>query len=213
MKMKENIATRIKDRRMLLGFSQNKMADLIGVTSGAVSRWERSTAKPSADLLSLVAKTLDVSVSWLLFGTDKKEGSSCVNVPFYKDVEVSAGFGYINENETKDDSYPIPSSVVNKQSKLDVIVCVRCKGDSMEPVFNNGSVIAINCSKRNVVDGAVYILRVGDVLRLKVLCQSHKGLILQSHNVNYDDELILWKDCDNVEIIGKVFYHSTDFDI
>jgi phage repressor protein C with HTH and peptisase S24 domain len=217
--MDNEIADRIRDRRMLLGFSQRDMASLIGVTSGAISRWERSTAKPNAALLPLVAETLGVGINWLLFGTEGRRrgesgnSASCINVPFYDSVDASAGFGYVNDNEVKDDSYPIPASFIDRQSKLDEIVCIRCKGDSMEPVFRNGSVIAINCSERSVIDGAIYVLRVGDTLRLKILSQSHKGLVLTSYNVNYKEELILWEDCRDVKIVGKVFYHSTYFDL
>lgn len=212
--MKESIAARIKERRMLLGLSQHKMADLIGVTPGAVSRWERSTAKPSPELLSVVAKTLDVGVDWLLLGVNGNGNGNgnCVEVPFFYEVEASAGLGHVNDNEVKDSYYPVPKVVMDKQSKLDEIVCIKCKGDSMEPVFNNGSVVAVNCSKRNVVDGAIYVLSVGEQLRLKILSQSHKGLILKSYNKDYSDELILWGDCESVKIIGKVFYHSTNFD-
>ncbi len=39
--------TEIKDIRVKLGVSQEKLAQLIGVSFGTINRWERGISKPS----------------------------------------------------------------------------------------------------------------------------------------------------------------------
>ena len=59
MSIGENIK-RIREER---GFTQEKIADLVGVSFQAVSSWERDEYKPDTDKLIRLAEVLDVSVS------------------------------------------------------------------------------------------------------------------------------------------------------
>lgn len=52
--------TEIKDIRKKLGVSQEKLAQMLGVTFGTVNRWERGTCKPSnlaLDKMKLLTET------------------------------------------------------------------------------------------------------------------------------------------------------------
>lgn len=48
------------------GLSQEELADRVGVSRQAVSKWELGTALPELDKLKLLAKTFGVSTDWLL---------------------------------------------------------------------------------------------------------------------------------------------------
>ena len=48
------------------GFSQEELAERVGVSRQAVSKWELGTALPELDKLKLLAKTFGVSTDWLL---------------------------------------------------------------------------------------------------------------------------------------------------
>lgn len=48
------------------GLSQEELADRVGVSRQAVSKWELGTALPELDKLKLLAKTFCVSTDWLL---------------------------------------------------------------------------------------------------------------------------------------------------
>lgn len=50
------------------GWSQSELADRIGVTNKAVSRWETGRGYPDVELLPLLARELEVSISELLEG-------------------------------------------------------------------------------------------------------------------------------------------------
>lgn len=52
--------------RKQMGLSQEELAERIGVSRQAVSKWELGTAQPELDKLKLLAKTFGVSTDWLL---------------------------------------------------------------------------------------------------------------------------------------------------
>ena len=71
--MEENkIGLFIRDRRLALGLTQQQLAQRVGITDKAVSKWERSVSYPDITLLRELAAALEVSVTELLAG----EGAS-----------------------------------------------------------------------------------------------------------------------------------------
>lgn len=67
--MEENqIGCFIRDRRLELGLTQQQLADKLGVTDKAVSKWERCVSYPDITLLRDLANALEVSVTELLSG-------------------------------------------------------------------------------------------------------------------------------------------------
>lgn len=65
----------IRDRRLALGLTQQQLADKLGVTDKAVSKWERCVSCPDITLLRELADTLEVSVSELLAGELESKSS------------------------------------------------------------------------------------------------------------------------------------------
>lgn len=67
--MEENkIGLFIRDRRLALGLTQQQLAERVGLTDKAVSKWERSVSYPDITLLRELAAALEVSVTELLAG-------------------------------------------------------------------------------------------------------------------------------------------------
>jgi len=58
----KNIIENIRTLRELKGYSQEYLADLIGVTQSAYARFERGATKTDLKTVSLVAKTLNMSI-------------------------------------------------------------------------------------------------------------------------------------------------------
>ena len=58
----------IRDRRLQLEMTQQQLADRLGVTDKAVSKWERSVSYPDITILRELADALGVSVTELLAG-------------------------------------------------------------------------------------------------------------------------------------------------
>lgn len=71
--MNNNIGEFIKEQRISKELTQKELADKIGVTDKAISRWETGRGMPDVTLLVSLADELDVSVNELLIGEKIKE--------------------------------------------------------------------------------------------------------------------------------------------
>lgn len=64
----ETLNERIKQLRKEKGFTQSQLADLLGVTDKAVSKWEVGEANPDISLLAKIAEVFSVTIDFLLTG-------------------------------------------------------------------------------------------------------------------------------------------------
>lgn len=65
-----HVGTRIRERRVMLGLSQQQLAQLIGVTYQQAHKYERGLNRISAGRLYEIALVLSVPVSWFFEGLD-----------------------------------------------------------------------------------------------------------------------------------------------
>lgn len=70
--MNNTIGSRIAARRREKGMSQENLAEKLGVSSQAVSKWENDASCPDISLLPALAKLLDLTVDELLTGESDK---------------------------------------------------------------------------------------------------------------------------------------------
>ena len=70
--MTNTIGNRISQSRKEKGITQEEMAERLGVTPQAVSKWENDISYPDILLLPKIAEILDVSVDVLLSGEAKR---------------------------------------------------------------------------------------------------------------------------------------------
>lgn len=78
---------KILNMRKARGWSQEELAERIGVTRQAVSRWESNSAKPDADKIVAVCDLFGVSADYLLREGYPGEGMNPV-----KDVQMNPRF-------------------------------------------------------------------------------------------------------------------------
>lgn len=67
------VGQRIRERRIMLGLSQQQMADLIGVTYQQAHKYERGINRISAGRLYEIAQVLGVPVSYFFEGLNDDE--------------------------------------------------------------------------------------------------------------------------------------------
>lgn len=63
-----HVGARIRERRIMLGFSQQQLAQMIGVTYQQAHKYERGLNRISAGRLYEIAQVLSVPVSWFFEG-------------------------------------------------------------------------------------------------------------------------------------------------
>ena len=66
-------AARLVDYRKKFGYSQEELAEKIGVSRQAISKWERSESSPDTDNLIALAKLYNISIDELLNGANEAE--------------------------------------------------------------------------------------------------------------------------------------------
>ncbi|MBP1580775.1 MAG: helix-turn-helix domain-containing protein [Oscillospiraceae bacterium] len=66
--MNKNIGEKLFERRKAAGLSQEELAEKIGVSRQAVSKWERGESSPDTENLIALAKLYNISLDELVFG-------------------------------------------------------------------------------------------------------------------------------------------------
>ncbi len=59
-----HVGARLRQRRMLLGISQEQLAEMLGLTFQQVQKYERGTNRVSASRLFQLARSLDTPITW-----------------------------------------------------------------------------------------------------------------------------------------------------
>lgn len=67
------IGARIKLLRKNKNWTQQQLASRVNVSSQVVSNWEREYTNPDHDDISRLAKILEVSADYIIFGNDSKD--------------------------------------------------------------------------------------------------------------------------------------------
>ncbi|HKM34182.1 MAG TPA: helix-turn-helix transcriptional regulator [Lachnospiraceae bacterium] len=71
-----NVADRIQNLRKIKGLSQEELADKIGVSRQAVSKWESEQSLPDLEKIILLCDCFDVTTDYLLRGIEPKPNTS-----------------------------------------------------------------------------------------------------------------------------------------
>ena len=66
------LGQRIAYYRGLKNLKQNELADILGVSAQAVSKWEKDISCPDISILPMLAQTLNVTIEELLTGAPKE---------------------------------------------------------------------------------------------------------------------------------------------
>ena len=83
------IAERLQKIRKEHGYSQEQLADELGVSRQAVSKWERGEASPDTDNLIALARLYNISVDCLLFDSPQEQTAIVESIPADEQVKVT----------------------------------------------------------------------------------------------------------------------------
>ncbi|WP_417285669.1 XRE family transcriptional regulator [Cobetia marina] len=224
---------RLKKARERRGLNQTQLGETLGVSAQTVQQWESGKTMPRHKRIEALASKLGVRPQWLLLGqgemqekrgnelifheTEIVDGDSPlaedeVEIPYFREVEMAAGDGrtQVIENHGAYMRFSLPrlarAGVDPKQA-----ACATVSGDSMEPAIFDGSPIGIDKSCRHIIDGKVYALDHGGMLRVKRLYRLPLGRmrVVSDNHIEYPEEVYTLGDPDAPKIIGRVFWWET----
>ena len=192
---KQSLGERIRRRRKLLGLSQKKLANLLGVTYGNISHWEVGITNPKPSNLSALAEALDTTVEWLLDGIEDADKKG--DADYFLDIPpliYGGGPKYFPRAQ-------LESQNLDPES----LYWMPAPDDSMSPSIREGDVLVVDTHDREVKDGKVYIVRYADALIIKRLFKRINGLLLRSDNTAaVPDETLPPNKQDAIEVVGRV---------
>ena len=82
-----NIAERLQELRKKAGYSQEQVAEMLGISRQAISKWESGQGNPEIDNVIKLTEIYDVSADYILFG---KESSTIVTTSEKKRLSKEA---------------------------------------------------------------------------------------------------------------------------
>lgn len=132
-----------------------------------------------------------------------------VELPCFYEVEFAAGDGrtQVVENHGRNMRFPL-----SKLAKLGIspgnAACAISRGTSMIPTIADGSPIAIDKGTRHIIDGKIYALDHGGMLRIKRLYKVPMGRVrlVSDNSDEYPEETHGLLGPDAPKIIGRVFW-------
>jgi len=207
-----------------------------GTTVKAANKWLNGESKPRREKAEIISKATGVRTEWLEYGLGVMnrsdlgpEGSNLtalghvdawdsdtplnadeVEVPFFSEVELSAGNGFTSVLDIATQKLRFNVSILDSAGvSADSVACCKVSGDSMEPVLPDGSTVGLDTSQNKVLDGKMYAIEHGGMLRVKYLYRlPFNGLRIRSANPDMDDEELNRETTQEVRIIGRVFWYS-----
>lgn len=178
------------------------LARAAGASEVNVGRWLNKKTKPK---VSEVEGILDLVGARLVLPDEK-----LVDYDLIPKVAAKAGAGASLETSGEIDGlYAFRKDFMgigHISSANSVLMDVV--GDSMEPMFQAGGTILVDKSDIDIIDGEIYVVTLGDELRVKRVQKSLRGLILRSENPKYADINVEGPDLETFKVHGRVRWYA-----
>ena len=112
----KHVGKQLRSRRTLLGLSQEKLAEFVGVTFQQVQKYERGTNRVSASRLFSFSKILDVSIDYFYEGLEQATSSKNATLGMSDNAQESFGDS-IPAKQTSN----MPEDIFSKKETLDLL--------------------------------------------------------------------------------------------
>lgn len=115
--MKNNLSENIRKYRKERGLTQEQLAEAMGITTGAVYKWESELSQPGLDMIVELADFFDVSVD-VLIGYQIKDNSLNSTVDRLKNYFINKDIQGLNDAEKALKKYPNEFQIVYRSALL-----------------------------------------------------------------------------------------------
>ncbi len=189
-RLKDILSAEVGERKVL----DKDVAEALGVAPAYYAVLKKRGSLPLERIADFCAKR-KISINWLLYDQAPKSleesTEKYATIRYFRQINASAGTGAINWEESYE-TIRIDEAMVKilgGRKHLKYIDALEVKGDSMEPLLSDGDLVAVDRSKRELKDGGVYVVRIGEELFVKQLrfCKEDGKLVCASLNSAYKE--------------------------
>lgn len=206
----EKIARNIISKNLIAyshGMTQAELAKRTGIPKSTLSGYFAQRSTPNAGNLEKISNALGINKSDIdpRYKFDIPTNILTANQPFTHSVKVPiVGDIACGTPITAEQNIEGYHEVNLKHIPSGELFCLRCKGDSMEPLIPNGAIVTVHQQPSVETDeiAAVMINGEATLKRFKELSKGH--IVLYPINTKY--EPIFLDGEENVKIIGKAIH-------
>ena len=147
--MNPETANRLYELRKQQGLSQEELAEKLGVSRQAVSKWERSEASPDTDNLIALAKIYDLTLDELIFGekqTEEKEEPTEETIEVHADDTTKVKIGPKGIYVESDDGDKVQIDLSGIKITDGKHIHINCDDDDDDDDYDEDDVEAIEKS-------------------------------------------------------------------
>lgn len=224
------IHARIRAARKAMGMTEQQLADLVGVTRGAVQQWEREEkgTAPKRTIQGKVAQALGVSLAELLgaevlagegavsvanalpLSPTPAPGELVVRVPLLSNAASMGTGADVQHDDIVVGQIDLAEQWVTRRIKPtspQALRFIHAYGDSMSPTFEDGDVLLVDTGMRDprAIDG-VYVMVANDRLYVKRVRQRLDGSVeISSDNATVKTVDVLGGSS-AIDVLGRVVW-------
>lgn len=202
------IGNKIKTLRKSQGMDQQALADRMNTSRVTISRYESGNRTASQDFLFKLANVFNVNVDYFF---PKVKNVKEINTDDMRQVPligtIACDLPLLAEKNI--DGY-VPAFLDDKY-KNDIIFGLKCKDNSMWPIFNNGDIVFVK-KQSTVEDGkiAAVLLKDNKEATLRRVKHIKNEMLLMPDNTNKFSSIVISKNNHKV-ILGRVIKSIRNF--
>lgn len=189
----------LKSLRKEKGWTQQEVANLLGIERSTYTRYENGTSEPNFEMLEQLSRIFDVSTDVLIGRSAIPTPSGGVRIPVLGDVAA----GIPIEAVTDIVDYEEIDAALAKTGDF---FGLRIKGTSMEPRMREGDVVIVRKQDTAESGETVVVLVNGDSATVKKIKYGPDGITLLPTNPSFDPIFYSAAEVEAlpVRVIGKV---------
>ncbi|OOF55743.1 repressor [Rodentibacter genomosp. 2] len=204
-------------------------ARAVGVVQPSLARWVKGEADPTRTNLIKIAEAGGVSLDWLALGVGDMEGKvtptmhqnsnfiasndeTFVEIEDCREVRLSAGTGAFNSDYEEINTTKIERAwLQSRRLKAKDCAMFLVSGESMYPTLKDGEEIIVDRSKRELIEGKIFVLNHNGAMLVKKVQFTYNGVELISDNPSYRPLKLDTEEANSLIIIGQVVRGYRDF--
>jgi phage repressor protein C with HTH and peptisase S24 domain len=179
-----------------------------GKARPTLDRWMNAQADPSFGDIADVAAACEVSLDWLATGLDPLENET--GLPHsISDLARVRIVSEMADSESTAGHVVVPAMALQRRGLRAAQTCAwLARGDRMAPTIGEGSLVLIDMSAREPVDGGIFAVR-GErglhVSRFQLLTDGGLALIADNRDI-YEVERLTREAARSLDIVGRCFW-------